>query len=253
VAAVSARRAAPDASLRQSYREAWRTVAATCAVGAGLGLLVGGIGGRLAMRALFLTSDPGIQGIRSDDGFPIGRFDVLATLNLLAVGTVLGVLGVFVYLAVRPFLLEPPWLRYAGCAVAAGLVVGSLLVSPSGVDFTRLGPRWFAIGLFLAIPALFAALAGPAVERAIRPEGWFQSTRSRWALLPLAVFLLPQMFVLLGIPVVVVIGARYFIGRSPRAWAVLRSQGVMWPARVVLVGVGLLSGQALLTDIRMLL
>lgn len=89
------------------WQRALRQVAGVTAVGLGLGFLVGGIGGRLAMRALFLTSHPSVRGLISDDGFAIGRFSFTATLNLLLVGTVLGVLGAFAYAAVRPFLLGP--------------------------------------------------------------------------------------------------------------------------------------------------
>ena len=36
------------------------------------GLLVGGVGGRVAMLLLRLTSDPRLRGLETDDGFTIG-------------------------------------------------------------------------------------------------------------------------------------------------------------------------------------
>ena len=40
-----------------------RTLGATTSVGLALGLVIGGIGSRLAMRALFLTTGPGVRGV----------------------------------------------------------------------------------------------------------------------------------------------------------------------------------------------
>lgn len=233
-------------STRQVYRRGLRRVAATTAVGLALGFAIGGVGGRLAMRALFLTSDPSVRGIISDDGFPIGRFDVMATLNLLLLGTVAGVIGAFVYLAVRPFLLGPRWLRHATCMLAAGAVVGSMIVHVDGVDFTRLGPTWFAIALFVALPALFGLVAPPAIKWAARPDGWFQSASHRAALMPLLVFLFPPLLVLVGLPTAAVIGAQHASDRSASFSQVLRHPVTIWTARagwlaVAVVGVVVLA------------
>jgi hypothetical protein len=216
-----------------------RILAATTAVGLLFGFLVGGIGGRVAMRLLFLTSGAQVRGMISDDGFPIGRFDLGATLNLLVVGTVLGVLGAFVYLAVRPFLLGPPWLRTLGCAVGAGAVVGSMLVHVEGVDFTRLGPRWFAIALFVALPALFGALVPGAVERALRPDGRFLTGRRRLALLPLAAFAFPPLLLLVGPPVALVLAVRRFARGRPAVHRALTHVWTLHGVRVAWVSVGL--------------
>ena len=54
--------------LRQT---AWWILVGTAA-GAIAGLLIGGIGGRLAMLLLRLTSDEIVLGLTSDDGFEIG-------------------------------------------------------------------------------------------------------------------------------------------------------------------------------------
>lgn len=50
------------------------------------GVLVVGVGSRLAMFALRLTSPEHVRGITSDDGFVIGRFTLSGTYNLLALG-----------------------------------------------------------------------------------------------------------------------------------------------------------------------
>lgn len=244
-------RIAPAAAappLRVTLERAARTVAAGVAVGAALGLLVGGIGGRLAMRVLFLTSDPSVRGLISDDGFAIGRFDLGATSVLLLLGTAAGVLGAFVYLGVRPFLLGPRWARYATCAAAAGAVVGALLVHADGVDFTLLGPRWFAIALFVAIPALFALLAAPAIDRAVRPGGWFARGPLPWVLTPLLLLVPPPLLVLGGVPALLVVLGRHALERRPALYRLATQPATLWAVRAVWAAIAVVGGVALVRD-----
>lgn len=141
------------------------TIAAT---GLGLGVLVGGVVGRLAMY-LLARSSPGAHGIATDDGFPMGRFTFGGTLQLIATAAVLGLVGAAVYAAVR-------WLHFPGLATrvvvtaaCAGVGVGALLVHRDGVDFTLLDAP-LAIALFVAIPALYGALLAWWVETRVPAE-----------------------------------------------------------------------------------
>ena len=224
-----------------------RTLGAATGIGLGLGLVVGGVGGRLAMRLLFLTSGPGVQGLESDDGFLIGRFTA-ATFNLAVTGALLGVVGAFTYLAVRRFLLGPLWLRSLTCGAAAGAVIGSLLVNPDGVDFTRLGPVWLAVALFVAIPALFGLLCPPLMEAALRPRGWASSARGWLVMAPLAVFLFPPLLMLVAVPTAVVFIARGAITRSPRLQAIARHAVTWWAGRLAWAAVAVLGAIQLAQD-----
>lgn len=134
------------------------------------GLLVGGIGGRLAMFVLRLTTDTSIRGIESDDGFTMGRFDLSSTVALLAVATVLGAVGGLAVVAGRPFF-RSPWMP-AAWAAAGGLVVGAVILHTDGVDFTILEPTWLAIVLFVAIPAAGAALIAWLCD--VYPRFWWR-------------------------------------------------------------------------------
>lgn len=142
------------------------------------GVLVAGVGSRLAMLALRVTSPEDVIGVTSDDGFEIGRFTVGGTYNLLMLGAVVGLIGAAAYRAVQPWLLGPPWFRRVTVAAGSGAVVGSMLIHADGVDFQVLKPTWLAVGLFVAIPALFGAAIAAAVDRvadlAITPA------RHRW-------------------------------------------------------------------------
>lgn len=147
--------------LRPAVGEGLRTLVLA---GIPVGVLVAGVGSRLCMLLLRATSGDEVRGIRSDDGFEIGRFTVGGTYNLLALGATIGIIGAAAYQWVRPWLLGPRWLRYLTVAAAAGAVVGALLVHSDGVDFTVLTPTWLTVGSFVVLPALFGAAIGPAVE-----------------------------------------------------------------------------------------
>ena len=137
-----------------------------------VGVVVAGIGSRLAMLLLRLTSSDAVRGIQSDDDFTIGRFTLAGTYNLLVLGAAVGIIGAAAYQWVRPWLLGPWWFRRLTIALGSAAVVGSLLVHADGIDFRVLKPTWLAIGLFIALPGLFGLTIGPAVDRVERPGSW---------------------------------------------------------------------------------
>lgn len=133
-------------------------------LGAVLGVLVGGVGGRLVMYALVRVS-PEATGRVSDDGFEMGRFTLSGSLNLLLVGGFLGLMGGVIYALVRWLLLGPAWFRVACVAAGAGIPVGNQIVHVDGVDFTLLQPAWLSVACFVAVPALYGVALHLAVER----------------------------------------------------------------------------------------
>jgi hypothetical protein len=167
--------------------------------GIAVGVVVVGIGSRLAMLALRLTSPDSVIGVQSDDDFTIGRFTLSGSYNLLLLGAAVGVIGVAAYQCVEPRLIGPTWFRRLTVALASGAVVGSMLVHSDGVDFRLLQPTWFAIGLFVLLPALFGAAIGPVVERVRQPTSRTAAGRRRWVLPVVLVLAFP-----LTIPIVIV-------------------------------------------------
>ena len=165
------------------------------------GVLVAGMGSRLAMLVLRLTSPDSVVGVTSDDGFEIGRFTLGGTYNLLVLGASIGVIGAAAYRAVRPWLLGPAWFRRCTVAAGSGAVVGSMLIHADGIDFRVLKPTWLAVGLFVALPVLFGAVISVAVDRvsaiAVSP-GW-----RRWVLPIVLVVAFPLAIVVVGIAAVV--------------------------------------------------
>jgi hypothetical protein len=139
------------------------------ASGAIAGALVGGVGGRLAMLLLRLTSPDSVIGLESDDGFEIGVF-TSSTLNLLAATAVMGGIVGVLYAALRTAI--PTRLRLPLWVVFWTLLGGAAVVHDDGVDFTVLEPTVLAIALFVALPAIAAATVVLLVERWAGTEPW---------------------------------------------------------------------------------
>lgn len=217
-----------------------------CAGGLG-GFLVGGIGGRLAMLLLRFTTEDSIKGIESDDGFTMGRFDGGSTFTLLMVCTVLGIVGGLVVVFGRPFFPK----RYVliGWPLAAGAIVGSIMVKSDGVDFTVLEPKLLAILMFIAIPALGALLITWLIER-WQVWWWTDWKRTLVAAIP---GLPGLIFFPVGIMVAIVALAWFAALRVPG----IRNLPTLQPIRILALAVfGLLTGLGLLAlgnDVREIL
>lgn len=166
--------------LRAHLTDALEQLWATVAVGLIAGLLVGGVGSRVAMLVLRLTSPESVVGVESDDGFRIGKMTLGGTYSLLVVGVAFGTLGAALYRLLAPWLIGPTWFRSLTTALGCGAVVGSMLVHTDGIDFHLLEPTWLAISLFVAVPAAFGAVVGPITEWVTGPEAWLSVGRRRW-------------------------------------------------------------------------
>jgi hypothetical protein len=147
---------------------AWWVLVGTAA-GALAGAVVGGLGGRLAMLILRLTSDDLVLGIVSDDGFEIGVVSA-RTLILVATTAALGAINGVLYAAVRDAI--PPALRLPLWTLVGAAVVGAAVVHEDGIDFSLLEPHALAVALFVGLPALASAAVVVLVERCDRVEPW---------------------------------------------------------------------------------
>jgi hypothetical protein len=209
-------------------------------VGVPVGVLAIGLGGRLAMLLLRLTSPPEVVGARSDDGFEIGRLTLAGTYNLVNVGVAVGLIGALACVFVSPWLIGSAWLRATTVGLTAGALVGSMIIHPDGVDFTRLQPVWLSVVLFVALPALVGALLLVLVDRAAE-SGSPPPGASRWA--PLALLVLAPLGVaaaaipvLLGAAVVVLLGRTVLLPlrRSRAGTLAVRAAFLLVPVLAVL-------------------
>lgn len=159
----------PARPLALDAREvAWRFLVGA-GVGALVGLVLGGIGGRLVMLVLRLASDDIVLGIESDDGFEIGRFST-STVFLLQVAAGLGGATGVMYVVLRSAL--PGRGRAVVWGLAAALLLGADIVDTDGIDFTALDPKPLAVASFVLLPGLAAFLIAVLVERALTLEPW---------------------------------------------------------------------------------
>jgi hypothetical protein len=210
--------------------------------GLAAGFLVGGIGGRLAMFILRVTSDDSVIGIQSDDDFTIGQISS-SSIFLIAATTLIGTLLAFAYLLVRRWL--PEGRRPLQAAVFFGLVGGAAVIKPDGVDFTLLSPLWLAVLLFIALPAAYGWVMASIVEQLIARPGHLRKGR----VAGIIGFVVVGFFGLMTAIIAVVGLALVLIGRrwpaAARAWT---RRGPSWSVRVVLMVSAGVALQELLID-----
>jgi hypothetical protein len=179
-----------EVEARSTWSAVWaraiRRLGAVTLAGAVLGVLVGGVGGRLAMFVL-ARLNPEVEGRQSDDDFTMGQLSG-ATFNLLFVAMVLGIAGGLVYLVLRGLMLGPRWFQVMSISVGPAVVVGSQIVHTDGVDFT-LDPVLLAVAMFVLIPAIYAALLTILAERWLADDGPFLRAPGWVAALPLLLWI----------------------------------------------------------------
>jgi len=154
--------------------------------GAVVGVLVGGVGGRLAML-LLARLNPEVDGRQSDDDFTMGQVSG-ATFNLLFFAMLIGIVGGAVYLVLRGLMVGPRWFRVVSMSVGPAVVVGSQIVHTDGVDFT-LDPPLLAVAMFVLIPGVYAALLTVLAERWLADDSWLLRSPAWLAGLPLLLWI----------------------------------------------------------------
>lgn len=225
-----------------------RRVAAVTTAGGIVGLVLVGIGSRLAMFVLSALN-PQLHGRVSDDGFMMGRFDLVETVGLVGFGIVVGVAGGLLLLALRQLRFGVDWLDTTALVVGPAVVAAAVLVHTGGIDFTVPEPRWLTITLFTGLPLLASyALVGMG-EAWLDRSSWFRKG-SRWRALPaLGVVVVGPLLVL----VLVAAGARALHQTSDTGETVLGHPAMVWAGRVVATAVFAVALVDLLRDVVTLL
>jgi len=155
----SSRWASPPTHLPSSWRALTRFIFTVGLAGIGAGVLVGGVGGRLVMRASSLLSpDVSGTGVRSEQGFRVGEVTLEGSIELVVfIGIFSGLFGA-VY-----FAITRPWLMWAGKwhGAAFGLflfAIGSAIsdvLNRDNIDFVVLDNITVIVLLFFALFVLF--------------------------------------------------------------------------------------------------
>ncbi|HYJ70792.1 MAG TPA: hypothetical protein VEX15_24310 [Nocardioidaceae bacterium] len=190
-----------------------RQIAAIGCAGAVSGLLVGGVGGRLAMRYLAATNEED-SGAITDDGFVVGDITLGGTIQLLATTTQVALVGAALFILIRPLLLGPAWFRVVSVATGTGVVFGAIVAHP-GVDFEALDPPLLAISLFVALPFAAAGVFCLLAYRWLDDDSWFAHRPFRWVTATLAVWLLSGIGLILVVPLMLIGIAVHRAARDP--------------------------------------
>ena len=235
---------ATDTDLRRDARAAASYLGSALIGGIAGGLLIGGLGSRLAMFVLRVTSDPFVVGQISDDGFEIGRLSS-DTGFLLLFGTALGAAVGVLYLVTRGWL--PARFRTVLFGILGGLVGGSGIVHAEGIDFRLLEPVWLAVVMFIAIPAAGGAAIAAGIEALLARRR--DSTRQRPLLL-----LLPLLGLVVlgpvGIALAILVPLGIVLNRKLPILQLWTSSPVTWIGRAALALWATAGAIALVNDLR---
>lgn len=221
-----------------------RSLAAASVAGVIGGVLVGGIGARLAM-ALLARQNPEDAGRSTDDGFTVGRFTLEGTVHLMGAALQAALIGAVAYLALRPFV--PRGLARTVTAVLLGTVVaGSFLVRADGADFRMLEPTWLPVVLFLAVPAGYVLVLALLTERWLRRGSWFVGAPLPLVAAVLLVWVLsgPLLLLLLVALVAGVAWERLVVGGARET-----RTATLWAGRAMVTVVGTWALVALASDV----
>jgi hypothetical protein len=208
--------------------------------------LAAGVLSRAAMRLLTLTSTDDARGLLTDDQALVGQVTLGGSLFVVLATAVVGAVVGPLYLVARrglPGSRRGRLLGSAGLGAASGALV--LVHEADTFDYRVLGPHWLSVALFLAVPAVLAALVAAAVETWDRSDGWFHTGPPGLTLLPLVVLLVPFVGVPVGAGVLVALVVR----AAPPLRALWRSRGVTVLAVAVAVAIALVGVADLVTDV----
>lgn len=220
-------------------RQFLRTCAIGVSAGAIAGVLVGGLGGRLAMRILAATSGDSVQGALTDAEERVGDITLSGTLGLVIfIGIFGGIAGGLLFMALRRWLPNRAWM--------AGLAIGMLLLfiaradplDPKSVDLEILSPELLAVALFLVLFPLYGMVLASLVARFDRSYPVLsRRPRAIAAHLPLLpVVLAPPLALALVVGAVVDVFAK-----APRFARIWHERGVDLAGRALLIVGGTLS------------
>jgi hypothetical protein len=221
----------PDAGAVDRY--VWNLNVALAA-GLSAGALIGGPGGRLAMRLLAATAGDAAQGHLTEADEVVGRITTNGTLGFMVfVGLAGGVLSGVVYVLIR---------RWLPAGRVGGLVFGALLLAVfaphldplrrNNPDFDLVGPAWLALVVFSALLLVHGMAVAAFVARyrsTLRPFSKQPRVMVRYlTLFPLIVPILAGAALCGGI-------VTWIVSRRPALVTWLRSRAVLVWGRVALV------------------
>ncbi|MGA9159576.1 MAG: hypothetical protein WB297_01755 [Actinomycetota bacterium] len=167
---------APESAAPRSV--ALRGFSAIFLAGGVAGLLVGGLGSRVAMRVAAVTAREGAQGLTTEAGATIGRITLEGTVFLvLLAGIGSALVGTAFYLATLPWLPRHRRVRALAFGGLELAVFGTTLLDAGNPDFTILARPLLDV---LMLGSLFV-LHGVVLVLLVEPSRHFVSWVARGA------------------------------------------------------------------------
>ncbi|HEX6869192.1 MAG TPA: hypothetical protein VF119_10330 [Candidatus Limnocylindrales bacterium] len=241
VAALPSKRR-EDGAVRAILRE----IAVGGLAGLVVGILLGGIGGRLVMRFAALVV-PESVGAATENGTIVGDITVAGTLALIVfVGLFAGALAGSIWVTIEPWLPVAYGLR-ALVSIPIAIAVGTrALVEDHNPDFAILGHDPLVVASLVLLIAAFGpamVLADAVLDRRLPRAGERPGTGAVYAVIAaLGVALTAVMVVpaFLGTPLWLVGVALIVVGIATLVSWALRIRGQPIPSPIVIVGRGAL-------------
>jgi hypothetical protein len=152
---------------RPQERAALQGFAGVFVAGGVAGVVIGGLGTRIAMRIAALTASDVAQGLRTEAGATIGRITLEGTLFLIAfAGIGSALVGTAFYVTTLPWLPRRRALRALEFGGLELVLFGTVLLDPGNPDFTMGRPLLNV----LVLSTLFV-VHGVALVMLVEPSG----------------------------------------------------------------------------------
>jgi hypothetical protein len=135
-----------------------RHIGAASLAGLVAGIVVGGLLGRVVMRISGFLAGPGLVGVDTANGNPVGTITLEGTIAIIVfVGVGAGLVGGMLYAVTEPWLR--PLGRWRGLVFGGALLAaaGSTVIESGNTDFIRFGPPLLNVLMFAALFVLFGA------------------------------------------------------------------------------------------------
>lgn len=214
-----------------------------------VGLVILGLGGRLIMKILAVTSPPTLDGAITDNGNRITEFTVGGTMEIVVFVGLFGAVGLMLlFVSVRGWLPASGWRRRGAFAAIAAVIGGAVAVDPGNKDFALVRPVWLGIALFILLPGVAGLVEVLVVDRL---DAAFQGTPFRWWWIPLAVptLLLALVGGLVALYGLVLLLGGYAFLRSATGRRIWSSAALRVVGRLALVAIVAFAGFDLVRDI----
>jgi MFS family permease len=130
------------------------------------GAIVGGLGGRVAMRIsgyFYQRENPGVRIVTESSGEPVGQISLQGTIDLIVQSMGSGVVIGILLLLVAPWLPRAGWQRAVAFGFLLLAVVGATVINPENHDMRTLGPPLLNIAMFAILIVVAGMLATPFV------------------------------------------------------------------------------------------